>query len=220
MEIVGKCPPEREELEKMEDRGFEKIELYTERKHFDNIEGALETVRDSDLEVVSVHTPHVHIDDDKTYFWLADYFCKKLDAYLVFHSQYLHHTHIPKIEEMSINSNYGYENNPGISRSYLENCILKEGHEMVLDTAHLFMGEEGFYEEIEYILDSYVDQIDLIHLCDSTKTEDGLAFGDGEIDIHRTAEIIEKSEFEGLLVLEVMPRDQEEALDVVNDVMS
>ena len=219
MEIVGKCPPEKEELGKMEDRGFEKIELYTERKHFDNIEDTLKTVKNSDLEIVSVHTPHVHIDDDKAYFWLADYFCNKLDAYLVFHSQYLHHTHIPRIEEMDIKSNYGYENNPGISRSYLENCILKKGHEMVLDTAHLFMAEEDFYEELEHILEAYDSQIDVMHICDSTKTDDGLAFGEGEMDMERTAEIIADSEFDGILVLEVMPRDQEDALDIVNDVI-
>jgi sugar phosphate isomerase/epimerase len=217
MEVVGKCPPEPEELEKAQQRGFEKVELYTQKKHFDNIDETLETVRSSEVEVVSVHTPHVHIDDDKAYFWLADYLCSKLDAYLVFHSQYIHHTHIPKLEEMDIKSEYGYENNPGCSIRHVEENILKEGHEMVLDTAHLYMAEKNYVEEIERILEEYGDQINLIHLCDSTKEEDGLAFGKGEMDMEKTAQVIDNSEFEGTLVLEVMPKDQKEAREKLEE---
>lgn len=211
MEVVGKCPPEKEELERAKQRGFEKVELYTQKKHFDSIDETLETVRQADVEVVSVHTPHVHIDDDKAYFWLADYLCNNLDAYLVFHSQYIHHTHIPKLEKLDIKSDYGYENNPGISRSYLENCILHKEHQMVLDTAHMFMGEEDFYEQLEYVLKNYHEQLELIHLCDSTKTEDGLAFEEGEMNMEKTSKIIDRSEFDGILVLEVMPEYQKEA---------
>jgi len=217
MEVVGKCPPEPEELEKAQQRGFEKVELYTQKKHFDNIDETLETVRSSEVEVVSVHTPHVHIDDDKAYFWLADYLCSKIDAYLVFHSQYIHHTLIPKLEEMDIKSEYGYENNPGCSIRHVEENILKEGHEMVLDTAHLYMAEKNYVEEIERILEEYGDQINLIHLCDSTKEEDGLAFGKGEMDMEKTAQVIDNSEFEGTLVLEVMPKDQKEAREKLEE---
>ena len=220
MEIVGKCSPEAEELEKAEERGLEKVELYTQKKHFDNIDETLEKVKNSDIEVVSVHTPHVHIDDDKAYFWLADYFCSKLDAYLVFHSQYIHHTHIPKLEELDTRSEYGYENNPGCSIRHVEENILKEGHEMVLDTAHLYMAEKNYIEEIERILEQYGDQINLIHLCDSTKEEDGLAFEKGEMDMRKTAQAIDNSDFNGTLVLEVMPKDQKEAREKLENYLS
>jgi len=85
--------------------------------------------------VVSIHTPHVHLDD-KGYMVLADKLAQEVDAYLVFHSQYMHHTHIPDLEKLEIESNYGYENNPGVSKTFLENAIIKQGHELVLDTAH------------------------------------------------------------------------------------
>lgn len=211
MEIVGKCPPEAEELEKAVERGFDKVELYTERKHFDSLEETLETVRDSGVEVVSVHTPHVHIDDDKAYFWLSDYLCSKLDAYLVFHSQYIHHTHIPKLEQMNIKSDYGYENNPGCSLRHVEENILNKGHEMVLDTAHFYMAEEEYIEKIEYILREHRQKINLIHLCDSNLTEDGLAFGEGSMNIAAVSNVIADSGFDGTVVLEVMPDRQEEA---------
>jgi len=211
MKVIGKCPPETEELKKAEERGFDKVELYTDRKHFDQIEKTIKTVKNSDVEVVSVHTPHVHIDDDMAYFWLADYLCRKLDAYLVFHSQYIHHTHIPRLEELNVESDYGYEDNPGCSLRHVEENILKKGHEMVLDTAHFYMAEENYIEKIEYILDNYSDQISLIHLCDSTLSDDGLAFGEGDMDMEKVSEVIDDSDFDGILVLEVMPEHQEAA---------
>ncbi len=211
MEVVGKCPPESEELESAKERGFDKVELYTTREHFDNLEKTLEAVKNAEVEVVSVHTPHVHIDDDKAYFWMADYLCREIDAYLVFHSQYIHHAHIPKLEQLQIKSDYGYENNPGASEPHITTNILEEGHQMVLDTAHFFMAEENYIEGIEGLLSNYGDQIDLIHLCDSTMTEDGLAFGEGEMDMEKVSQKIAESGFDGILVLEVMPEDQRDA---------
>ncbi|EHK01178.1 Xylose isomerase domain protein TIM barrel [Candidatus Haloredivivus sp. G17] len=211
MEVVGKCPPESAELEAAEERGFDKVELYTTREHFDNLEKTLEDVKEADVEVVSVHTPHVHIDNDKAYFWMADYLCREIDAYLVFHSQYMHHAHIPQLEELKIKSDYGYENNPGASKEHITANILEKDYQMVLDTAHFFMAEENYLEEIEGLLDSYGDQIDLIHLCDSTMTDDGLAFGEGEMDMEAVSRIIDESGLDGILVLEVMPEDQRDA---------
>ena len=180
----------------------------------------METVRNSEVEVVSVHTPHVHIDDDKAYFWLADYLCSKLDAYLVFHSQYIHHTHIPLLEELDIKSDYGYENNPGCSLRHVEENILKKGHEMILDTAHFYMAEEDYIQKIKYILDEYSSQINLIHLCDSTLEEDGLAFEKGSMDMEKTSQVIDESDFDGILVLEVMPANQEEAREKLENYLN
>lgn len=211
MEVAGKCPPETEELEKAYERGFNKVELYTQKKHFENIDETIEKVKNSEVEVVSVHTPHVHIDDNKVYFWMADYLCRQLDAFLVFHSQYIHHTHIPQLEELDIQSQYGYENNPGNSSLHLEENILKQGYDMVLDTAHLYMGEKNYVEKTEHFLNEYSSQINLVHLCDSTRTEDGLGFGKGEMDMEKLSRKITESKFDGILVLEVMPEHQKEA---------
>jgi sugar phosphate isomerase/epimerase len=79
------------------------------------------------------------------------------------------------------------------------------------------MAEKNYIEEIKRILEEYGDQINLIHLCDSTKEKDGLAFGKGEMDMEKTAQVIDNSEFEGTLVLEVMPKDQKEAREKLEE---
>ena len=58
----------------------------------------------------------------------------------------MHHTHIPKLEELDIRSDYGYENNPGVSKTFLKTGILDRGHEMVLDTAHFYLGDHDCRE--------------------------------------------------------------------------
>ncbi len=213
MIIAGKCPPEPEELEAAKNRGFDKVELYLERKHLDQIQSTTENIRESDVEVVSVHTPHVHIDGDKNYFSLADQLANELDAYLVFHTQYMHQVHIPQIEEeLDLVSNYGYENQPGSSKISLENIILNKEHDLVLDTAHFFISDpEDYVNEIEDLVESYGSHINLVHLCDSTVTEDGLPFGEGSMDMEKICQAIEESGFDGTVVLEVMPEHQEDA---------
>jgi len=213
MRVVGKCPPEKKELEKARQRGFNDIELYLEREHLEKLNRTVENVQSSGLNVVSVHTPHVHIDNDKAYFILADELADRLDAFLVFHSQYMHHVHIPQLEELDIEADYGYENNPGASLRHVEENILKKGYPMVLDTAHFYMAEEDYLEGIEYLLENYNDQIHLIHLCDSTKTEDGLPFGEGDMDMERTSRTIDSSNFDNIMVLEVMPGHQKDAFE-------
>lgn len=212
MIIAGKCPPEPEELRETYEKGFENIELYLEREHLDQIEKTKESIRDSGLNVVSIHTPHAHIDDEKNYFSLADQLANELDAYLVIHSQHMHHINIPQLEALSLDSERGYENNPGISKRYLEESILNLDHNLVLDVAHFYMAHpENYIQKTEEILEAYSDEINLIHLCDSTTVEDGLAFGTGEMNMEKISQIIDRSDFDGILVLEVMPQHQEEA---------
>ena len=211
MIVAGKCPPETEELRETYEKGFDYTELYLEKNHLEDLEDTVETVRDADIEVVSIHTPHVHPDQDTEYFLKAGELADKLDAYLVFHSKYFHHTHITQLEELDIKSEYGYENNPGISKTHLEEMILKKDHELVIDTAHYFMATpENYLDEIRQLLNRYSDRINLIHLCDSKTTEDGLAFGDGEMDMKKVSDMIYEN-FDGILVLEVMPEHQEDA---------
>lgn len=212
MIIAGKCPPEKEELQDAYERGFDKVELYLEKHHLNDLEERVELIRESKVEVVSVHTPHVSLKE-KRYFIKTDELAQKLDACIVFHSQYLHHTHIPELEKLDINSNYGYENNPGVSRYALENLILGRGHNIVLDTAHLYIAEKDFQSSLEKLLTERHRQIKVIHLCDSSKTNDGLPFGEGDIDMGKTCKKINDSSFDGIVVLEVMPEYQETALE-------
>lgn len=215
MIIAGKCPPEPEELRAAADRGFDGIELYLERKHLDELEASIEAVENSEVEVESIHTPHVTLEE-KEYFRKTDRLASILDAYIVFHSQYLHHVHIPELEELEMEADHGYENNPGASKRILESLILQPGHDLVLDTAHLFMATENYLQAIRELLDEHPEQIKLIHLCDSTRRKDGLPFGEGEMDMEKLCKVIDESEFDGELVLEVMPEDQEDALDKWN----
>lgn len=212
MIVAGKCPPEPEELEKAAERGFDNIELYLEKKHLDEFEETVENCRNAGVEVVSVHTPHVSMKE-RDYLRKADKLSQKFDAFLVVHSQFFHHVHIPDLEEIGFNERYGYENNPGNSLHHLKKTIINQGHCMVLDTAHFFMSTENFQEEFRSVLQKWSDQIGLIHLCDSTELEDGLGFGEGQMDMQETIRKLEASEFDGIVVLEVMPGDQKDALE-------
>lgn len=212
MIIAGKCPPEIKELREAQKRGFENVELYLEKKHLDNFEESLKNCREAEAAVVSIHTPHINLNQTE-YFDQAGKLAEKLDAKIVFHSRYIHHFNIPELEDKTdIKAEYGYENNPGISKFAIENLILGRGHQMVLDTAHLYMGEEDFQSALEYFVNKQADRIEVVHLCDSTKTDDGLAFGKGEIDMEKACKTISNSAFDGIIVLEVMPEYQEEAL--------
>lgn len=213
MIVAGKCPPEEDELEAAKERGFENVELYLKKKHLDNFEESLKNCRESEVEIVSVHTPHVTLEESK-YFDKAGALAEKLDAYLVLHSQYVHHFNIPALEEKTdISVSYGYENNPGISTYAIENLILGRGHDLVLDTAHLFIGEREFGIALNHFVNHRDDRIGVIHLCDSTATDDGLGFGEGDMDMEKTCKMISRSSYEGVVVLEVMPEYQEEALE-------
>jgi len=54
-------------------------------------------------------------------------------------------------------------------------------------------------------LEQNIDQISLIHLCDSSDIKDGLGFGEGIMDMKAVCKVIDNSDFDGIVVLEVMP---------------
>ena len=211
MLIAGKCPPESDALAAAADRGFEAVELYLERHHLEPVEETIDTVRSSDVQVVSVHTPHVPLAEreclDRT-----DRLAAACNAYVVFHSRYINHVDTADVEQLTLRSPYGYENKTGVSSRHLRHMILRPGHDLVLDVAHLFMAEHEYRQELESLLMEYSDQIKVVHLCDSTPTQDGLAFGEGDIDMEATAQLLDRC-FEGTIVLEVMPNHQRAALE-------
>ncbi|MFB6145834.1 MAG: TIM barrel protein [Candidatus Nanohaloarchaea archaeon] len=92
--------------------------------------------------------------------------------------------------------------------------MIGRGENAVLDVAHLYIAENDFYSEFERILDNEASKA--VHLCDSTKTKDGLGFGDGELDMKKVCKIIDDSSFNSIFVLEVMPEDQKDALEKWN----
>lgn len=211
MTITGKCPPEPGALATVDEYGFDAVELYLEKGHLEPVAEAIETVEASNVDVVSVHTPHVPLAE-KEYLLKTDELAGALNASIVFHSRYLNHVDTPQLEELDLSAAYGYENKTGVSVRHLEHMVLKPGHDLVLDVAHLFMAEADYLKALEYLLTEYDNQIGLMHLCDSTPVQDGLCFGAGDIDLQATVEVIERT-FDGTVVLEVMPTDQRAALE-------
>jgi sugar phosphate isomerase/epimerase len=201
--LAGKCRPEPDALEEVRELGFDTIELQLLPGHLDAFEHSIAAAERSALEVVSVHTPHVTLEET-AYFSRADEFAVALDATLVVHSQYVQQVHIPTLEELEFESTYAYENNPGCSRYHLEHAILNAGHDLVLDTAHLYMAEQGYLPALETLLREYGDAVPVVHLSDSTPRQDGLQFGAGEMDLARSSELLKRL-YDGVVVLEVHP---------------
>lgn len=214
MNLVGKCPPDADSLAAAADRGFDAVELYLTVDTLDPAD-VVASVDSSPVDVVSVHTPHVR-PEETAVLAETDELARRLDAYLVVHSQYAHHSHIPLFEEVGFESEYGYENNPGASPHYLRNAVLDPGHDLVLDTAHLYMATDSSLDVLESLLTDYPRQIRIVHLNDATPLRDGLAFGAGELDLYRTTGIL-ADRFDGVVVLEVMPDVQRTALERITE---
>lgn len=212
MIIAGKCPPEKEELKDARERGFDNVELYLEKEHLDDFEKILENCQNSELEIVSLHTPHVNIEEE-TYFLKSDKLAQKLDAKLVLHSKRILHTATNEVENIGFDSELFFENQPGSSVRHLKQIILDQERNLALDVAHFYMAEENYVQKTGEFLQKYTDQIGVIHLCDSSTTQDGLGFGKGVMDMEKVCQAVDDSAFDGILVLEVMPDEQEDALE-------
>jgi hypothetical protein len=207
--LAGKAPATTADLERAHARGFEAVELYVERAHLDDLDATIQAVDSAPVDPISVHTPHVTLDAAE---WLsrADRLAVALDATLVVHSAHEPLTRIPELEALDFDAPYAYENQAGVSEWHLRNAVLDRGHDLVVDTAHLYIGEEAYLDSLERLLAEWGDQIPVVHLCDSTLTRDGLAFGEGSLPLDATMAVLDEH-FEGGLVLEVMPADQEAA---------
>jgi sugar phosphate isomerase/epimerase len=201
--LAGKCRPEPEALREVRELGFEAIELQLLATHLDAFERSLAAAERSDLDIVSVHTPHLTLEAAE-YFSLADAFAAALDATLVVHSKHLQHVHIPEFEALDFDADYAYENNPGCSHYHLENLILSEGHDLVLDTAHLYMAEAAYLGALETLLREHLSSVPVVYLSDSTPRRDGLQFGAGSADLDGTIGLLKRL-YEGVVVLEVHP---------------
>lgn len=210
MILAGKAPPEKDELRDVEERGFENVELYLEKKHLDSFEESIRNTRESKLNVVSIHTPHLPISD-KNYFLKADSMAVELDAFLVFHSGQISLQKVPTIESWNLESEHGYEGHSGISAEGLRNLVIDRGCNAVADIAHLYIGEDDILSSFSNLLEE--NAVKVLHLCDSTKQKDGLGFGKGSVPVEEACRAVKDSGYDGIVVLEVMPEDQADALE-------
>jgi len=99
---------------------------------------------------ISVHTPHV-LPDETQWIERADELASAFDAFLCIHSMYFDLPFIPRMERLDLSATYGYENVPGASIFHLENMILEPGYNLILDTAHLYMGKSGYFHQLSYL---------------------------------------------------------------------
>lgn len=205
MRIIGKAAPDPDDLERAQDDGFDSVELYVTTNHLDAYETTVNAINASGLDVAAVHTPHVS-PEQASYIDRAADLAGTYNALLVFHSSRFPPLDIQYGEELAYNR-ITYENQYGFPRRVIEHLILEEGKELTLDTAHLFIASDTFYTDMELL----VERAAHIHLCDSTTTVDGLPFGEGNIDMERVVHIIQKSTFDGSVVMEVMPEHQQDA---------
>lgn len=218
MDLVGKCPPDSESLEAAASRGFDRVELYLTAADLEDVAATAETVERSPVEAATVHTPHA-VPEDAEPFRRADELARALDAVLVVHTKYAQHTHTDLLASHGFEAPHAFENNPGAGVFHLRNLLFEAGHDLVLDTAHLYTAEASYLDALAELVTTYGDRIPVVHLNDATRTTDGLAVGDGEMDLAATTRVLDRS-FEGIVVLEVMPEDQWAAKQAVEGWLS
>ncbi len=218
MRIVGKCPPTEAELRAASERGFDAVELHLTTENLDAVDETVAVCRDAPVEIASVHTPHVSRDQVE-YIQQTNDLCERLDATLVIHSIKIPLSNIDYIlDEVDITVPYGFENSTGHSAYFLQNTLFEEGHPLVLDTAHFYTAEADFFPLLETLLTEHDDEIPVVHCCDGTKTTDGLEFGTGTMAMERLISLLDDY-YDGIVVLEVMPHEQADALAMVEDVL-
>ena len=218
MQVAGKCPPTEAELRAAAERGFDAVELHLTTENLDTMEETVAVCRDAPVEIASVHTPHVNREQPE-YIQLTNDLCERLDATLVVHSIKIPLSNIDYVlEHVTLSVPTGFENSTGHSPYFLKNTLFEEGLSLTLDTAHFYTAEEDFFPQLERLLTEHGDEIPVVHCCDGTKTTDGLEFGTGTIEMERLISLLDDC-YDGIVVLEVMPHEQADALDMVERVL-
>ena len=211
--VAGKRSPDPDALADAAADGFERVELYLERGHLDAFDETLSACRRAAVDVASVHTPHV-APDEAAYFQRANDLADALDAVLVVHSTRTNLVAIPEILDVTdFSAPFGFENSTGHSEFHVRNAILDAGHDLVVDTAHLYTAEREYLDSLERLLDDHRDRIPVVHCCDGMRVEDGLAFGEGTMDVDAVVSTLRERLDDALVVLEVPTDRQAAALD-------
>jgi sugar phosphate isomerase/epimerase len=208
--VAGKRSPDPDALADAASDGFERVELYLERRHLDAFDETLSVCRRAAVDVASVHTPHVG-HDEVAYFRRADDLADALDAVLVVHSTRTNLVAIPEIlDATDFDAPFGFENSTGHSEFHVRNAVLDAGHDLVLDTAHLYTAEREYLDSLERLLGERGDRIPVVHCCDGRRLRDGLAFGEGSMDMRAVVAALRELLDDALVVLEV-PTDRQGA---------
>ena len=239
MDLVGKTSPSEEDLklleEFFEDTKVNEIELYLDTESLEE-ENAIPNLLESEFDVASVHIPHVSPSGDYEHEWdnyieraagIANFY----DAPLVFHSQFMQLAHKTNawysdrtLEDMAeeLPCEVLYENNPETGAGGIDQFIKKRGDSLALDTAHLYCGcndpytDRDAYDVMEDLLGDNELDVGLIHLTDAISgdreegPQDGVTFDEGDSDLEDMAYIIEESDYEGKVVMEVDPLSDEQ----------
>jgi sugar phosphate isomerase/epimerase len=238
MDLVGKTSPDQEELEFLAEffdgTEVDEIEVFLDRETLE--EGStISNLMESDFDVASVHIPHISPEGDYRNDW-EDYLDRAAgianfyDSPLVFHSQFMQLAH-------KTNSWYGdgqtvediaadlpcevlYENNPETGAKAIDRFVKKRGDGLALDTAHLYCGcgdpytERDAYDVMQDLLADEELDIGLIHLTDAITGEegprDGVSFEKGDSDLENMVYLIEESDYDGKVVMEVDPLSDEQ----------
>lgn len=217
MEVLGKCKPKKNILEELYSMGYDYVELYLTTELLEDTEQLIKTCKNASISVESVHSPHTNMGVTTTtteQFQKADKLATELDATYLLHSNpFSTFSLIEFYSPTDITSDsFCYENHPDVSRYMLENYLLGQGYPIALDIAHLYIAEENYLKIFEEFLHEYSSaEIPILHLADGTRIDDGLYFGEGEIDIETVFEIVAES-YNGKVVLEIPTSDRSKAL--------
>lgn len=210
-DIIGKCPPEPDELAGLDEAGFEAVELYLEPSHLDSYT-TRQVVQTASPDVTVLHTPHVSLADSE-YFDRTFELAASLDAFVVVHT-----THVPLAETVAqvpvaSNESYGYENHTHDGALDLEREVIDSGENLVLDVAHLYRNDpDHFREQFRRLTDSHSGAIAHVHLCDATAEDDHRQLGAGDIPLQTVVDWL-RTDYEGSITLELLPDRQPTARD-------
>lgn len=198
------------------------FELYLSEDMYknNNVEEIIDKIGNNNIEVV--HTPHVGYEEYEECLIFCNELASNLDASIVCHSSYIRTLMVNEFVDFDVlDVEYGFENHCGLSVPQIESTIFDEGHNLVLDVAHLFVTNDGLYKRnLAYLLHEYPDKISSMHLCDSTPNNDGLPIGKGDMDIEHTVESILRSNYNGYVVVEVPVKDRKESIKKVQSIVS
>jgi sugar phosphate isomerase/epimerase len=222
--IAGKCEPDKEAFSNLYESGFTNFELYLNTTILDSlsVDEIVSECTSAPGNVVAVHTPHFNIQENgKKYLQVTDTIAAELEAAVIFDSNPTSTRYIPSVYPTSdiSASVYGYENDPSISKFYLETYHLGNELPLVLDTAHLHMSERTYIPFIEQVLSVYQDLIPVVHLAEATRVNDGLPYGSGSVELQRIVEILDTYNYSGIVTIETSQETQPEGLQFVKDVL-
>lgn len=231
MILAGKRSPEKKDIEAaVLDEGFMYLEIALDDFHLENTEAIRDIVintierlkeKKHTLVIISFHTPHfdsAHPEYLKKTIDLAKHF----NAYTIFHSNKLTLEETldiarqisPDDKNMLLLENKTTMDMKSIVHNYIPE------YNIALDIAHLYRASHNIYQDFELLMTSFKDKIKLIHLNDSTKQQDGLALGDGDIDFQTIAAIIKKTCFNGPIIIETPTKSQQDSRENIEKILS